>query len=57
VRRQFDTNVFVLARLTQLVVPGMPAYGWIINTSSVFGRFAVPGGAYYAASKQPWPLQ
>ena len=53
VRRQFDTNVFGLARLTQLVVPGMRAqrYGRIINVSSVFGRFAVPGGAYYAASK------
>src|SRR5258708_8527742 len=53
VRRQFDTNVFGLARLTQLVVPGMRAqrYGRIVNISSVFGRFAVPGGAYYAASK------
>jgi NAD(P)-dependent dehydrogenase (short-subunit alcohol dehydrogenase family) len=52
-RRLFDTNVFGLARLTQLVVPGMRAqrYGRIINISSVFGRFAVPGGAYYAASK------
>jgi NAD(P)-dependent dehydrogenase (short-subunit alcohol dehydrogenase family) len=53
VRCLFDTNVFGLARLTQLVVPGMRAqrYGRIINISSVFGRFAVPGGAYYAASK------
>jgi len=53
VRRLFDTNVFGLARLTQLVVPGMRVqrYGRIINISSVFGRFAVPGGAYYAASK------
>jgi len=53
VRRLFDTNVFGLARLTQLVVPGMRAqrYGRIVNISSVFGRFAVPGGAYYAASK------
>jgi NAD(P)-dependent dehydrogenase (short-subunit alcohol dehydrogenase family) len=52
-RRLFDTNVFGLARLTQLVVPGMRAqrYGRIVNISSVFGRFAVPGGAYYAASK------
>jgi NAD(P)-dependent dehydrogenase (short-subunit alcohol dehydrogenase family) len=50
VRRQFDTNVF---GLTQPVVPGMRArrYGRIVNISSVFGRFAVPGGAYYAASK------
>jgi NAD(P)-dependent dehydrogenase (short-subunit alcohol dehydrogenase family) len=53
VRRQFDTNVLGLARLTQLAVPGMRAqrYGRIVNVSSVFGRFAVPGGAYYAASK------
>ncbi len=53
VRRQFDTNVFGLARLTQLVLPGMRAqrYGRIINISSIFGRFAMPGFAYYAASK------
>ena len=53
VRRLFGTNVSGLARLTRLVVPGMRAqrYGRIINVSSVFGRFAVPGGAYYAASK------
>ncbi len=52
-RRLFDTNFFGLARLTQLVIPGMRARGGgrIINLSSVFGRFAVPGGAYYAASK------
>jgi NAD(P)-dependent dehydrogenase (short-subunit alcohol dehydrogenase family) len=51
-RRQFDTNFFGLARLTQLVIPGMRTQGGrIINLSSVFGRFAVPGGAYYAASK------
>lgn len=52
-RRQFDTNFFGLARLTQLAIPGMRANGSgrIINLSSVFGRFAVPGGAYYAASK------
>jgi NAD(P)-dependent dehydrogenase (short-subunit alcohol dehydrogenase family) len=52
-RRLFDTNVFGLTQLTQLVVPGMRAqrYGRIVNISSVFGRFAVPGGAGYAASK------
>jgi NAD(P)-dependent dehydrogenase (short-subunit alcohol dehydrogenase family) len=53
VRREFDTNVFGLARLTQLVLPGMRAqrYGRIVNVSSIFGRFAVPGWAYYAATK------
>lgn len=52
-RRQFETNFFGLARLTQLVIPGMRQAGGgrIINLSSVFGRFAVPGNAYYAASK------
>jgi len=52
-RRLFDTNFFGLARLTQLAVPGMreQGYGRIINVSSIFGRFAVPGEAYYAASK------
>jgi len=52
-RRQFDTNVFGLARLTQLALPGMRErrYGRIVNVSSVFGRFAVAGNAYYAASK------
>lgn len=52
-RRQFDTNLFGLARLTQLVIPGMRVAGGgrIINLSSVFGLFGVPGNAYYAASK------
>jgi len=52
-RRLFDTNLFGLARLTQLVIPGMREAGGgrIINLGSVFGRFAVPGNAYYAASK------
>jgi NADP-dependent 3-hydroxy acid dehydrogenase YdfG len=52
-RQLFDTNFFGLARLTQLVLPGMreQRYGRIINVSSVYGRFAVPGEAYYAASK------
>jgi NAD(P)-dependent dehydrogenase (short-subunit alcohol dehydrogenase family) len=53
VRRQFDTNLFGLARLTQLVLPRMRTqrYGRVINVSSIFGRFAMPGFAYYAATK------
>ena len=53
VRRQFETNVFGLIRLTQLTLPGMRAHGEgrIVNLSSVFGRFAVPGGAFYDATK------
>ncbi|WP_329564041.1 SDR family NAD(P)-dependent oxidoreductase [Kitasatospora sp. NBC_01266] len=53
VRAQFDTNVFGLVRLTQLVLPGMRAAGRgrIVNISSMAGRFSPPGGAFYHASK------
>ncbi|MET7291276.1 SDR family oxidoreductase [Streptomyces griseoloalbus] len=53
VRDQFETNFFALARLTQLVLPGMRRHGSgrIVNVSSIFGRYAVPGGGFYAASK------
>jgi NAD(P)-dependent dehydrogenase (short-subunit alcohol dehydrogenase family) len=53
VRDQFETNVFGLARLIQLSLPGMRAAGRgrIINVSSMGGRFAFPTGGYYHASK------
>ncbi len=53
VRRQFETNVFGLLRLTQLVLPGMRAQGWgkIVNVSSVGGRLTLPGGGIYHATK------
>ncbi|MBA3822654.1 MAG: SDR family NAD(P)-dependent oxidoreductase [Ktedonobacterales bacterium] len=53
VRREFETNVFGLARLVQLVVPGMRRQHWgkIINLSSMGGRLTFPGGGYYHASK------
>jgi NADP-dependent 3-hydroxy acid dehydrogenase YdfG len=53
VRRQFETNVFGLSRLTQLVLPGMRAQGSgrIVNMSSIFGLFATPGRGYYQATK------
>jgi len=53
VRRQFETNVFGLARMCQLVLPGMRRQGWgrIVNISSMGGRLAFPGGGYYHASK------
>jgi short-subunit dehydrogenase len=53
VRRQFDTNVFGLTRLIQLVLPGMRGRGRgrILNVSSMGGRATLPGGAFYHASK------
>jgi NAD(P)-dependent dehydrogenase (short-subunit alcohol dehydrogenase family) len=53
VRRQFETNVFGLTRLIQLVLPGMRRRrtGTIVNVSSMGGRITLPGGAFYHASK------
>jgi short-subunit dehydrogenase len=53
VRRQFETNVFGLVRLTQLVLPAMRAQrrGRILNLSSMGGRTTLPGGGFYHASK------
>jgi NAD(P)-dependent dehydrogenase (short-subunit alcohol dehydrogenase family) len=57
-RRQFEVNVFGLARLTQLVTPHMRAQGSaggsagrIINISSIGGKFYEPFGAWYHATK------
>jgi NAD(P)-dependent dehydrogenase (short-subunit alcohol dehydrogenase family) len=54
-RRQFDTNLFGLARLTQLIIPGMrqAGGGTIINLSPVFGRFAFPAGTSWTAQAMP----
>jgi NAD(P)-dependent dehydrogenase (short-subunit alcohol dehydrogenase family) len=53
VRRQFETNVFGLARMCQLVLPGMRRQGWgrIVNVSSMGANFTFPGGGYYHATK------
>ena len=53
VRAQFETNVFGLVRLTQLVLPAMRAAheGRVINVGSMGGRFTFPGGGFYHASK------
>jgi NAD(P)-dependent dehydrogenase (short-subunit alcohol dehydrogenase family) len=53
VRRQFETNVFGLVRMCQLVLPGMRAQRWgrIVNLSSMGGRLTFPGGGMYHASK------
>ncbi|MEO5574718.1 MAG: oxidoreductase [Gaiellaceae bacterium] len=52
-RRQLETNVFGLVRLTQLVLPGMRAQGFgrIVNVSSMGGELTFPGGGWYHASK------
>ncbi|MFY1636743.1 SDR family NAD(P)-dependent oxidoreductase [Solwaraspora sp. WMMB335] len=53
VRAQFETNVFGLCRLTQLVLPGMREQGGgrVVLMSSIFGLFATPGRGYYQATK------
>ena len=52
-RRQFEVNVFGLARLVQLVTPRMRAQrsGRIINLSSIGGKYYEPLGAWYHATK------
>jgi NADP-dependent 3-hydroxy acid dehydrogenase YdfG len=52
-RRQFETNVFGLVRLTQLALPGMRAQRWgrIVNVGSMGGRLTFPGGGVYHATK------
>lgn len=52
-RYQFEVNLFGLARLTRLVLPGMRKRGGgrIVNVSSMGGRIYMPLGAWYHASK------
>lgn len=52
-RRQFEVNLFGLARITQLVLPIMRknVSGRIINISSMGGKVYSPFGAWYTASK------
>lgn len=52
-RRQFETNVFGLVRMCQLVLPGMRRQHWgrIINISSMGANFTFPGAGAYHASK------
>jgi short-subunit dehydrogenase len=53
VRAMFETNVFGLARMCQLVLPGMrrAGRGRIVNIGSMGGRFVFPLGGYYHATK------
>jgi NAD(P)-dependent dehydrogenase (short-subunit alcohol dehydrogenase family) len=53
VRAQFETNVFGLVRMCQLVLPAMRRQRWgkVVNLSSMGGRFVLPGGGFYHATK------
>lgn len=53
VRAQFETNVFGLLRMCQLVLPKMreQQYGRIVNVSSMGGKLVFPGGGIYHATK------
>lgn len=53
IRKNFETNVFALIALTQLVVPVMRAQGsgCIVNIGSVAGRIARPLSSIYDATK------
>ena len=52
-RHQFEVNLFGLARMIQLVLPGMRERrsGTIINISSMGGTIYTPLGAWYHATK------
>jgi NAD(P)-dependent dehydrogenase (short-subunit alcohol dehydrogenase family) len=53
VRRQFETNVFGLVRMCQLVLPAMrrERAGRIVNVSSMGGKLTFPGGGFYHSTK------
>lgn len=52
-KRQFEVNLFGLARITQLVLPAMRKQesGRIVNISSMGGKMYTPFGAWYHATK------
>ena len=52
-KRQFEVNIFGLARITQLVIPIMRKQqsGRIVNISSMGGKIYTPFGAWYHATK------
>ena len=53
IRAQFETNVFGLVRMSQLVLPRMRAqsYGRIVNVGSMGGKLTFPGGGIYHSTK------
>lgn len=52
-KRQFEVNLFGMARITQLVLPAMRKQksGRIVNISSMGGKVYTPLGAWYHATK------
>ena len=52
-RRQLEVNLFGLAEMTRLVLPGMrkQGHGRIINTASIAGKLVMPFGGWYHVSK------
>jgi short-subunit dehydrogenase len=52
IRRQFETNVFGLVRMCQLILLGMrrQGFGRIVNLSSMDGKLTFPGGGFYNAT-------
>jgi len=53
VRRQFETNVFGVIAITQMVLGGMRAQHWgkVVNIGSMGGRLTFPGAGLYHATK------
>jgi short-subunit dehydrogenase len=53
IRKNYETNIFALVALTQLVLPGMRARGsgCIVNIGSVAGRIARPLSSIYDSTK------
>ncbi|HXB61747.1 MAG TPA: oxidoreductase [Acidobacteriaceae bacterium] len=52
-RRQFEVNVFGLARMTQLVLPTMRSQksGTIVNVGSIAGKISMPLSTWYHTTK------
>jgi RND family efflux transporter MFP subunit len=52
-RQQFETNLFGMLRVTNVILPGMrqQGYGRIVNISSVLGFLPAPYMGIYVASK------